>query len=101
MLRRASQVLNSLGGQGRRVLQDAPLTPCQVYAVRSLLKRLAQVPPRALGESAHEAFQALLGFRPGDSDEVALGGKALYKPLFQHACELLASGDGLMRAIDV
>ncbi|CAK0854752.1 unnamed protein product, partial [Prorocentrum cordatum] len=71
--------LNELGGGGRAAGCGGRLSLAPRSALRHLAEVHASSPPKTEVRANQEAFQALLGLRPGYADEPAIGAKAGYQ----------------------
>ncbi|CAK0800855.1 unnamed protein product, partial [Prorocentrum cordatum] len=108
--------LNELGGGGRLADSGGRLSLAQRSALQHLGEVYAAVPPKTEDCTNQEAFQALLGLRPGHADEPAIGARAGYQRgrvslpsggagrvdlvrlLPPHLQSALESGHGLLRS---
>ncbi|CAK0911511.1 unnamed protein product, partial [Prorocentrum cordatum] len=108
--------LNELGGGGRLAGSGGRLSLAQRSALQHLGEVYAAVPPKTEDCTNQEAFQALLGLRPGYADEPAIGARAGYQRgrvslpsggagrvdlvrlLPPHLQSALESGHGLLRS---
>ncbi|CAK0849230.1 unnamed protein product [Prorocentrum cordatum] len=108
--------LNELGGGGRSAGGSGRLSLAQRSALQHLKGVYAAAPPRTEDCTNQEAFQALLGLRPGYADEPAIGARAGYQRgrvslpsggagrvdlvrlLPAHLQSALESGHGLLRS---
>ncbi|CAK0906122.1 unnamed protein product [Prorocentrum cordatum] len=108
--------LNELGGGGRLADSGGRLSLAQRSALQHLGEVYAAVPPKTEDCTNQEAFQALLGLRPGYADEPAIGARAGYQRgrvslpsggagrvdlvrlLPPHLQSALESGHGLLRS---
>ncbi|CAK0820381.1 unnamed protein product, partial [Prorocentrum cordatum] len=108
--------LNELGGGGRLADSGGRLSLAQRSALQHLGEVYAAVPPKTEDCTSQEAFQALLGLRPGYADEPAIGARAGYQRgrvslpsggagrvdlvrlLPPHLQSALESGHGLLRS---
>ncbi|CAK0845448.1 unnamed protein product, partial [Prorocentrum cordatum] len=108
--------LNEPGGGGRLADSGGRLSLAQRSALQHLGEVYAAVPPKTEDCTNQEAFQALLGLRPGNADEPAIGARAGYQRgrvslpsggagrvdlvrlLPPHLQSALESGHGLLRS---